>query len=259
MVIHARFAALAALLALAAVAIGCRSTTAPAAIDPAMASCVPAGTLVLGGLNLDQLRANPLYQKLPLNESLRNAGYLLLASDGKNILSIARGNFRETPAGGALIAPNLAIAGPPDLIRAAAAQHKKGTTGAAFLLFHAEALAGRNQIWIVAQGGVNLPLTGDAANLNRLLRGAEYVTAAVRLDSRFELDVAGVCRTGDAGRQFEESLRAIVSLAAAANARQAGVAAVLHSIQVRREDRIVHARLSAKPEAADNLLHLAPR
>ena len=84
-----RYAQLAA-LALAAFATGCHSAP-PAAIDHAMASCVPADTVILGGVDCQRLRASPLYRKLPptataLLEPLRPAVYLLLASNGKDYL-----------------------------------------------------------------------------------------------------------------------------------------------------------------------------
>src|ERR1035441_1738180 len=74
-----RYAQLAA-LALAAFATGCHSAP-PAAIDRAMASCVPADTVILGGVDCQRLRASPLYRKLPraataLLEPLRPATYL---------------------------------------------------------------------------------------------------------------------------------------------------------------------------------------
>lgn len=255
MVIHAR---LAALVALAILAVSCRGTLPPA-IDPGMASCVPAGTLLVAGLDLGQLRAGPLDRKLPLPEPLRDAGYLLLAFDGRDLLSIARGPFRETPPGAALVAPNLAIAGPPGLVRAATAQHKRGTTGAPGLLSHAEPLAAGHEIWIVAQGGVTLPLAGNAANLNGLLRAAEYVTITARVRAQVDLDMTGVCRTEESARQFEETVRGFFSLAAAAVARDRGLAARLSSVEVRRGGLTVHATLSAAPEEAEKMLGLLSR
>src|ERR1039458_10293480 len=83
----------AALLALAAFATGCHSAP-PAAIDRAMASCVPADTVILGGVDCQRLRASPVYRKLPaaataLLEPLRPATYLVLASNGRDYLAIS--------------------------------------------------------------------------------------------------------------------------------------------------------------------------
>jgi len=258
MVNYAHFAAL---VALAAAAISCRSTDAPAGVGRDMASSIPADTLLLAGLNLDELRASPLYPKVPpavraLAEPLRDARYLLLASHGKDLLSIASGRFREAPPGATLVAPGLAVAGSPSSVRAAIAQHKTGRDGAPDLLTRAASLAGGKQFWMVARGGVPLPVAGNAANLNRLLRNTEYAAIGVRLGSGIEIEAIAAGRTAEAGREFEENLRAILSLAAAADARQPDLVALIHSIQIRREDGTVRAVLSGGPDAVARLLGL---
>jgi len=194
-----------------------------------------------------------------LAEPLRDAGYLLLASNGKDIVAIARGGFREAPAGATLVAPGLAVTGSPDSVQAAIAQHKAGRNGAPDLLAHAASFADSRQIWMVARGGVPLPVTGNAANLNRLLRDTEYAGIAVRLGSGIEIEATAVGRTAESGREFEENLRAILSLTAAASARQPDVVALIRSVQIRREDRTVRASLSGGPDAADRLLRFVPR
>ena len=264
MVNRAHLAGFAALVAVAGAAFSCRSIDAPAGVGQDMASCIPADTLLLAGLNLDQVRGSPLYPRLPpaaraLAEPLRDARYLLLASNGKDILAIARGRFCEAPPGATLVASGLAVTGSPGSVRAAIAQYKTGRNGAPDLLARAASLADGRQIWMVARGGVPLPVTGNAANLNRLLRDTEYAGIAVRLGSGIEIEATAVGRTAEAGREFEENLRAILSLTAAASARQPDLVALIHSIQIRREDRTVHASLSGGPDAADRLLRLVPR
>ena len=263
MVNCAHLARSAALMALAA-AISCRSIDAPAGVRRDMASSIPADTLLLAGLNLDDLRASPLYPKLPpaaraLAEPLRDAGYLLLASNGKDLLTIARGRFREAPPGATLVAPGLAVAGTPGSVRAAIAQHQTGRDGAPDLLARAASVAGGKPIWVVARGGVPLPVTGNAANLNRLLRNMEYAAIAARIGSRIEIEATAAGRTAEAGREFEENLRAILSLTAAASARQPDLVALIHAITIRREARTVRVTLSAGTEAVDQLLRIVPR
>jgi hypothetical protein len=109
---------------------------------------------------------------------------------------------------------------------------------------------------MVARGGIPLPIAGNAANLNRLLRNTEYAAIAARIGSGIEIEVTVVGRTAEAGREFEENLRAILSLTAAANARQPDLVALIHSIQIRREDRTVRAVLSGGPDAVARLLGL---
>jgi hypothetical protein len=264
MVNCAHLARFAALVALAGAAISCRSVSAPAGVGRDMASSIPADTLMLAGVNLDDLRASPLYPKFPpavlaLAEPLHDAGYLLLASNGNGLLSIARGRFRQAPPGAALVAPGLAVAGSPDSVRAALAQHKTGRVGAPDLLARAASLANGKQIWMVARGGVPLPVTGNAANLNQLLRDTEYAAIAARIDSRIEIEVTAVGRTADAAREFEENLRAILTLTAAASAGQPDFVELIHSIRISREDRTVRVAVSGGPDAADRILRLVPR
>jgi hypothetical protein len=112
---------------------------------------------------------------------------------------------------------------------------------------------------MVARGGVPLPLAGNAANLNRLLRDTEYAAMAVRVGSQVEIEATAEGHTAEAGRDFEESLRAILSLAAAANARQPDLAALIRSIRISRQDRMVRVALSAGPDAVARLLGLLAR
>ena len=231
----------------------------PPAIDPAMSWCVPADTVVLAGIDLDQLRSSSLYQSLPpaalaAIEGLRNASSLLIASNGKTLLFVARGNFREAPPAAVLIATGLALAGPDDSIRAATAQYKTRASGAPYLLSRASDIAIGKPIWIVAQGGVSLPFTGNATNLNRILHFTEYTTLTAQIDSQIQFDASGVCRTPDAARQLEESVRALLTFAGAAAAPRSNLAAILSSVEVRRDDVTVRASLSTSAQSARSLL-----
>jgi hypothetical protein len=199
------YARLAALLALAAFATGCHSAP-PTAIDRALASCVPADTAILGGVDCARLRASPVYRKLPaavtaLLEPLRPAAYLLIASNGKDYLAIGRGPFGQAPPGATLLAPDLAAAGSADAVRAAAAQHRSGVTSAA-LVARAERLASGHEIWILALGNATLPVSGNAQNLNRLLNSTDYATLAVHVTDGIEAEATGVCGTAEAARRL---------------------------------------------------------
>lgn len=223
-----------------------------------MSSCVPAGATILGGVDLARLRSSPLYGKLPpaaaaLLETEREARYLMIASDGKNLLTIARGPFRRTPAGATLLAGGVAIAGTPEWMEAAAAQHKSGKPGAPALVSGAADVAGA-AVWISALGGRTLPLSGNAANLNRLLRNADRATISLRLDSPIELALTVLGRTADAAREVEDTLRATITLAAASEAGHPDLAALLRSIRLSGADRTVRASLSATPEEVQKLL-----
>lgn len=246
MVIRPRLAVPIALAILAA----CRTPAHPAAIDPALSALVPAATVALAGVDLDRLRASPLYAKLPAAaraflEPFGHAHYVLVASTGVELLTIARG----VVPGATQLAPDLALSGAGNLVAAATAAHPP-----AGILAPAESVAAARPIWVAVRGGVALPLEGNLANVNNLLRGAEYVTLALHPGDPTQLEMVARCPTPEAALRFEQSFRAIVSLAAATNARQPAAASALESIRVRREERVLHVSLSAPLDAFAKLL-----
>jgi hypothetical protein len=239
MVIRPRLAAPIALAILAA----CRTPAPPAAIDPALSARVPAATVVLAGVDLDRLRASPLYAKLPpaalgFLEPFGHARHVLIASTGVELLTIARG----VVPGATQLAPDLALSGAPNLIAAATAAHPP-----AGILAPAESVAAARPVWIAVRGGVALPLEGNLANVNNLLRGAEYVTLTLDPGDPAELRLVARCPTPEAALHFEQSFRALVSLAAAH-------ATVLESIRIVREERVVRVSLSAPLDALVKLV-----
>jgi hypothetical protein len=216
---------------------------------------------VLAGVDLDRLRPTPLYSKLPaaalaIMGSLHAASSALLAYNGKELLVVAQGRFAQPPPGATLAAPNLAVFGSPDLVTAAVAQHRSGATGAPTLAALAEPIAAGHQIWIAVQGGTPLPLTGNAENLNHIIRNANSVTLTANVDSGMALTIAALGRTTASAQIIEESLRAEITLAAAAESRQPDLVNLLRSIQIDRDDRTVRITLSADAAATAKLLEL---
>src|SRR5664280_3763702 len=156
MVIRAR---LGVPIAVAMVA-SCRTPGPPAAIDPALSARVPAATVALAGVDLDRLRASPLYAKLPAGAlgflaPFGHARYVLIASTGVELLTIARG----VVPGARQVAPDVALSGAPGLIAAATAAHAP-----AGILAAAGSVAAAGPIWMAVRGGVLLPLEGNLAN-----------------------------------------------------------------------------------------------
>jgi hypothetical protein len=238
-------------------AASCRSTNSEHGPDYDMEICVPPNALAVAGLHLDQIRGSNSYRSLPpgwlaLVEPLRNANYLMLAYNGKEVLAIARGRFAAAPPGAVLLAPDLALAGSPDAIRDAVRQRATGQPGAPSLLARSHAIAGR-PIWAVARGARPLPLTGNAANLNKLLRFTDYATIAATVNSTIELEAAGFCPKADAAQQLEETLRGLISLATATT-HDRDLVAMMRSVQLRREDATIHLSLSASASALEGLL-----
>jgi hypothetical protein len=246
MVIRPRAAASIALAMLAA----CRTSTPPDAIDSALSARVPAATIALAGLDLDRLRPSPLYANLPpaalaFLQPFDHARHVLIAWSGGELLAIARG----VVPGATQLAPDIALSGAPNLIAAAAAAHPP-----AQILGPAGSVAGAAPVWIAIRGGIALPLEGNLANLNKLLHDTEFVTLGVQPGDPSDFQLAAHCPSPETALRFEQSLRAIVSLAIATVARQPGTAGLLQSIRIQRDDRVVQVSLSAAPDVLLKLL-----
>ena len=203
------------LLALLLFATSCNRGPKPP-VDPELAAAMPAGAAVLAGIDLERLRTTPLLPRVP--EPWRQASYVLAAYDGKDLVTAARVGARISTTGPA------GAGAPPDLLR------------------HATA----SPIWLVARGNATLPLTGNLANLNRLLHQTEYTTISARVGDRVDLEIAGYCRTPETAQHLEENLRAIVSLMGIGGRQEL-------PLDVRREGSIVRATGSATLDAVGKL------
>ena len=242
---------LACFLTLLACFAGCVSH--PALTD--MTSCVPAGTLLLAGVDLDSLRAAPLFHKLPpaaltLAESYRTAQRLLVAWNGADVLIVIRGSA----PGSTPVARNLALMGSPESLQGAVTQCRSGETGSPGLVDYAAKTAGPSPVWIAAKGGVTLPLTGNARNLNRLFRKLEYMTLTVDLTTILDVRIAVLGQSEQAARDFEENLRGFLSLASAAENRRPDITRLLDSVQIRRSGVTASASLRIPADAIDALI-----
>jgi hypothetical protein len=215
-----------------------------------MSSRVPPAAIALAGVQLDRFRASELYAKLPAAatkflEPFRDAHSLFIVSTGDELLTIARGSM----PGATQVAHDVALAGSPALVAAATAPHAP-----AAILGAAGTVARDHPVWIAVRGGKLLPLQGNLANVNNLVPITEYVTLAARFRDTVDLELTARCPSPGAALQFEQRLRALLSLTAAANARQPAVADMLHSVQLRRDLETVRATLSAAPDALARLL-----
>jgi len=206
-----------AIVALALLTAGCRTPAPPSVIDPALSARVPPATIALAFVDLDQLRT--AFPKLPaILEPFRVAHAILIASTGGELLTITRRK-------------EIALLGPPALIDAANAPHPLAA------IFSIAEPAAHHPIWIALRGGTPFPLTGNLANANNLITLADSLTLTADVHDAVSLELTALCHTPAAALHFEQRLRALLSLAAAASH--------MPPSEVRRDDRTVTARLSA--------------
>jgi hypothetical protein len=223
------------------------------------ARCVPASTRILAGVDLPALRASTLWARLPgsareLAEQFAGANYLLIASSGQDLLIAASGEFREPMRGASMLAQGLAVSGTPEAVRVAGEQLRAGRTGAPDLVAWASDRAAKYPLWVLARGTASLPVSGNLANLNRFLHSTEYTAAGVQYGPRLTLDVSAVCASPEAAQRLDETLRAFLSLAAAAQSKlPAG--GPMESIRFRVEGSVLVVSMSAVPGDLDPLWH----
>jgi hypothetical protein len=213
------------------------------------------GTIAVAGFDLDRLRAAPLYEKLPsgavaLGETYHSAHRLLLAWNGSDLLIVIRGSG----PGATAVAPDLAVTGSPASVRAAVAQYHTGKSGAPRLTDFAAKSVASSPVWAAVQGGVHLDLPGNARNLNRLLLDLDYAALALNLDSALDLEITAQARSDPASSEFERNLRAILTLASAAEARNPRIASLFDSMQIRRTGLTTTANLRIPEDAVSPLL-----
>jgi hypothetical protein len=211
-----------------AVAAGCRRARREGAarIDPALAAAVPGDSVVLAGMRMEELRGTLVHQWI--------AGRLPTLAEAEQVLAFYHGRALGLAAkvsSGVVVWNAGARGGAPP----------------ADLLSRGEVLAGEGPIWAVARGGISLPLTGNAANLNRFLRGVEYATLRGDLRDGLHAVARGECRSEDAAAALEETVRAFLTLASAAGRERV-------ETSLAREGSTVAVRFSASQEQARAML-----
>lgn len=248
----------AALLAFAA-GIACKQAGPPPLVDAGMAACISGDTVALAGADLDRLRASPFVNGMggsarELMAQYRNASKLLVAWNASDLLIVMRGTFKTPPVGATATAPGLAVAGSPGRVASARVQYRTGQTGAQGLIDYGSEIGGHGTIWLAVRGGTALPLSGNLANLNRLLQDADFAGAALDLDETAMLRFGARGRTAESAGQLEERLRGFLSLVEEAEVHRPELARLLGAVEIQRSGRDVTGTLSASPEVVAKLL-----
>jgi hypothetical protein len=217
------------------------SEPSPPPIDPRLTAAIPPGATAIAGVDLTQLRASPYFARLKdllgAAPSLESANFALACWNGSEYA----------------IATRNGITGP--LAAAATAQQRTGQPGEGALTAWAEPVVRGHAIWGVLAGGRNLPLSGNAANLNRLLRATEHTTVTLDLVSGMSIAIVGYCGSGTDATRLEQTLRALLTLSAAST-KDAELSRMLHDIAIERTDTTVTASLRIPSDRATTVLDL---
>lgn len=248
-------------LVLALAALGCRSAEQTALrVDPALAALVSSDVVLLAGVKMDALRATPVYKTWvsgmaqPFLDSLadrlgldprKDLWELLIASDGKQTLIMARGKFgpmgmepkigrqgaQRTPYKGytligdersALVFMNssTAAAGPAPALRTLIDRRNRGGSPSS-LLGRVRTLPAGNQIWAVTSSAAafahEVPASGNWAGLRKIVEMLGASTAVADLRSGLKLAATGLCRNEKDARTLSDALRGLIGLARLTN------------------------------------------
>jgi len=200
--------ALVALVLLAA----CRAPdTGLVKIDPKLAAMVPADTTMLAGVRLNEIPTSPLIKLLP---EPRDGAELLIASNGKDIVTLSPQTAGAAPQGGIPAALG-------DEIRS---------------------ISIPNQAWVVSLGwnpaiDSLIPQTGNWSNLRRILRSLGSFTIAADLRSGLNLVATGACASDEEAENLAGALTGFVGLSRLA--RDSEIPKLYDAIKVQRNRRSI--------------------
>lgn len=214
-------------------------------IDPALASLVPADTVLLAGARLERLRATPLYRKFPLLEGglagtgldERNIYEVLVVSDGKRTAALARGKFapadgseprinlpnatRTAYKGYTLIASggetvtfmnaSTVVAGTGEAVRGIIDQRGRSSGIPAALERQLATIPQGCQLWAVGAAG-SAPLA-LSENVEHALAMTESFLAAAEVGESVNGFATLTCRNEQDATDLGEALKALLALA----------------------------------------------
>jgi hypothetical protein len=269
--------------------LGCHSA------DTGLDKFVPGDTVALAGMRMDQVRATALYQKLraqkrfsELDDLKAKTGFdptrdvteLLLATNGKAAVTIARGHFtpsdpaaKKAPYKGytlylhgdgayALIDGSTAVAGTQASVRAAIDQSKAGssTPGVTSLLARGPALSPQAQIWAVSdspEAFAGLASGNAAGNFGKVFGQIERVSFTADLSKGLNIVATGDCKTEQDAKSLGDALRGIVGLGKMSVPQgQTDLLRLYDAVKVDQTGKSVKVAGDFAPELVDKLLQL---
>lgn len=283
-------------------ALGCHSADIPRSrIDPQLTIMIPPDTVMLAGVRMDDVRPTPLYRKLVEQRRLpqvdafaKETGFdprkdvreLLVASDGKDTVLMARGNFnvrafegvkksayrgytlftrteRGVEGGVALLDGSTAVAGPLRVVKKAIDQYKSGNQNpAAALVARAQQIPASNQFWSVSSGLGNMiessvPLTGNAANIGKIFRPLENTTVAADLRKGLNGFATGLCKTEQDAKNLGDAARGLVGLARlSAPDNQPELLRLWDGVKVEQQQKTIRIDVAIPQELIDKVVQM---
>jgi hypothetical protein len=275
-------------------------------VDNVLAQMVPDQSLALIGMRMEQLKSTPMFQKLlaqqklpQLDDFARESGFdprrdvrdLLLASNGKQTVLLARGSFHvKVPAtakkfnyhgyivvsnagpqqheggGFCILDSTLAAAGPLPALEAALDQYKSGTrNNAAGLLGRARAIAENYQFWGVTSGSgnlisENLPGASGGPDFAKIFRTLQNTLFELDLRSGLKGLAEGYCVSAQDAKTMSDATRGMVGMGRLSTPEnQPDLLRLWDGIKVEQAERKVTLTVDIGQDLVDQLLKLVNR
>lgn len=264
-------------------------------VDPSLAPLIPADTTLIVGARVEKLSQTPLFTKLAGLEMIggfaREAGVdaasrlwqVLLVSNGRRSVLLGRGKFTN-----GIIAPELArkggsrfayrgmnmfgdeekavlflnsstaVWGETPVLRDIADQKLGGSGPPPRLAALMKEIPRDAQMWGAYAGGpVNLPLTGNLQNLNKVLSmvstGSFYFDASHGITG----NVTAVAASAQDAQQIHDAMEGFIGLGRMlAPKNQPDLNRVFDGVQVSQEGQRVRVQISESEELAEEFLGL---
>lgn len=266
-------------------------------VDNVLAKMVPADTVSLVGMRMEQLESTPLFRDLvaqgkfqPMDQFVRESGFdprrdvrdLLLASNGKQTVLLARGSFHLNlpPAakkidyhgyaivtggqgGFCILDSTLAAAGPLPILEAALDQYKSGArNNASVLLTRARSIPEDYQLWVVTAGNgslisENVPGAAKGLDVGRIFRSLQNVLLEVDLRKGIKGFAEGYCPSAQDAKSLSDAARGMVGMARLNTPEgQPDLLRVWDGFKAEQSDRKVTLTVDVAQELMDQLLKL---
>jgi hypothetical protein len=244
---------------------GCRSVRNLGPADAELLRYVPQETIALGGLRLQELRASPVFQKLPVQKQWadrKDIQELVAAFDGKNVVLIARGTFRPGDPEAkewTIVDSRTALAGDPAAVRAAMDRRKNGGSPLA-LVTRVQALPRHNQVWAIADQRLAavIPRTGNLSNLHKFFGPMQDLILLAEVGESLHATLTGAFATEKDAQELGVAARGILGLGRLSiPPNQPDLERLYDTVSVQQKQRSIQVEATVPRELIDRLSTLS--
>ncbi len=279
---------------------GCaRRASQTITIDPALSSLISPDTVMLVGVKADALRSTEFYRRWvaarpqpPLDEFARRTGLdprkdlreLLVASDGKSAVAMARGKFSPSGLEPALaqagarrftykgytltgtetaavvfLNDSTAVAGPAAALRATLDRRERGPAPPKTLLDRVATVPATSQVWVVATGlfdKINLPTsqTGSLGIPPQVFGSIQGVTAWADLRESADLTAKIDTSTPQDAKRTHDAIKGLIGMGRLSTPDgKRELLRLYDSVTVGQQERVIHVKANIPLDLLEKL------